>query len=108
MVSEAMKPLSFKSENLGVQAVEEVGPGGHFFAASQTLERYKDAFYQPMLSDWSNLEKWVEEGSKDTVQRALTFWKQLLQEYEQPLLDPGVEEELMSYVEMRKVNIAAA
>jgi len=108
MVSEAMKPLSFKSENLGIQAVEEVGPGGHFFAASLTLERYKDAFYQPILSDWSNFEKWVEEGSKDTVQRAHSFWKQLLQEYEQPLLDPGVEEELMSYIGMRKANIAAA
>ena len=63
---------------------------------------------RPMLSDWSNLEKWVEDGSKDTVQRANALWKQLLQEYEQPSLDPGVEEELMSYIEMRKADIAAA
>lgn len=107
MVSEAMKPLSFEPQNLGLQAIEEVGPGGHFFAASQTLERYKDAFYQPMLSDWSNLEKWVEDGSRDTVQRAHRLWKKLLQDYDQPALDPGIEEDLLTFVETRKQDIKA-
>jgi len=105
MVSEAMRPLSFDQENLGVQVIEEVGPGGHFFAASQTLEKYKTAFYEPMLSDWSNFEKWVEDGSADTVQRAHALWKQLLQDYEQPALDPAVEEELTAYIETRKQQI---
>ena len=108
MVSEAMKPLSFQQDSLGLQAIEEVGPGGHFFAASQTLERYKDAFYQPMLSDWSNYEKWVEDGSMDTVQRAHLFWKQLLQDYKQPVLDPSIDEELSSFVEIRKQHISSS
>ena len=107
MVSEAMRPLSFKADNLGLDAIAEVGPGGHFFAATQTLERYKDAFYQPMLSDWSNFEKWVEDGSNDTVQRAHAFWKQLLQDYQQPVLDPGIEDALESYIAIRKERLAA-
>ena len=108
MVSEAMRPLSFKAENLGIQSVKEVGPGGHFFAASETLERYKDAFYQPMLSDWSNFEKWVEDGSSDTVQRAHTLWKEMLAAYEEPVLDPARTEELAAYVATRKLNLAAS
>lgn len=106
MVGEAMKPMSFQRDNLSVQAIEEVGPGGHFFAASQTLEKYRDAFYEPMLSDWSNFERWKEQGSLDTVQRANQFWKDLLRDYEEPYLDPPILEELSAYCEVRKREIA--
>ena len=51
---------------LGCEAageVLEVGPGGHFFGAKHTLERYATAFYQPMISDWRNFNQWQAAGS---------------------------------------------
>ena len=52
---------------LALDAVREVGPGGHYFGVEHTLERYETAFYQPLLSDWSNFENWRDRGSRDAT-----------------------------------------
>ena len=70
------------------------------------MERYQDAFYSPLLSDWSNFENWQDKGSKTATERANGIWKQLLKEYEKPPIDPAVEEELAAYVDKRKEEIA--
>ncbi len=54
MLVETLKPLNISEETLGFSAIQEVGPGGHFFGAADTLTRYDTAFYEPMLSDWQN------------------------------------------------------
>ena len=41
----------------------------------------------------------------DTVQRAHACWKQLLEDYQQPFLDPAIEEELTTYIENRRQAI---
>jgi len=47
-------------------------------------------------------ETWRESGGADACQRANAVWKQLLAEYEQPSLDPAVDEALRDYVARRK------
>ena len=47
---EFMKPIEVNEEEMGIVAIEEVGPGGHFFGSQHTLDRYEGAFYQPFLS----------------------------------------------------------
>ena len=91
-----------------MDAIREVGPGGHFFGSAHTMERYQEAFYAPLLSNWCNYESWLEAGSVNTEQRANQIWKQLLQEYQQPAVDPGVDEALQDYVSRRKIEIAAS
>ena len=92
-------------EAIGLNAVAEVGPGGHFFGAAHTLERYEHAFYQPLVSDWDNYENWVEAGSQDAAARANRIWKDLLAAYTEPELDPGRAEALEAYVQRRKSEI---
>ena len=89
------------------ETIAEVDPGGHFFATQHTLDRYEDAFYTPLVSDWSNYETWQESGARTTAQRANTIWKQLLREYQQPELDAGIDEVLENYVARRKREISA-
>ena len=47
MVEEFLKPLTVDEGAMALDAMHEVGPGGHFFGAKHTLERYATAFYQP-------------------------------------------------------------
>jgi len=89
-------------ETLAVDTINEGGPGGHFFAAEQTLERYETEFYAPLVSDWRNYESWEEDGKKTATQRANTIWKQLLDEYEKPPIDQAIEEDLQAYMAHRK------
>jgi len=101
-MAEVLQPLDVSPEALGLDAIREVGPGGHYFGAAHTLERYETAFYSPFLSDWRNFESWSEGGAQDATRRANQIYKDLLESYEQPPLDPAIAEELESFVERRK------
>ena len=86
---------------LGFDAIEGVGPGGHFFGAEHTQSRYKAAFHKPMLSDWRNYETWEEAGSPELPSKANRVWKELLASYEPPPMDPAIKEELEAFVARR-------
>jgi len=105
MMAEYLRPIEVNDDELAVEAIAEVGPGGHHFGTSHTLERYESAFYTPMLSNRQNFEAWQESGSPDSGTRANAIWKQLLAEYEQPQLDPAIDDELVEYVEKRKCDL---
>ena len=105
MMSEFLQPVEVNQKELAFDAIAEVGAGGHFFGAAHTIERYRDAFYDPVVSDWSNFESWQEKGSIDTAQRANRLFKRLLRDYQQPDLDPAIRERLDEYVMRRKTEI---
>ena len=107
MIAEYLRPIDVNDDELAVDAIAEVGPGGHHFGTSHTLERYESAFYTPILSNRQNFESWQESGSLDIAARANTIWKQLLNEYEQPPLDPAIEEELVAYADKRRPVLMA-
>jgi trimethylamine--corrinoid protein Co-methyltransferase len=107
MMAEYLRPIEVNDDELAVDAIAEVGPGGHHFGTSHTLERYESAFYTPLLSNRQNFEAWKESGSIDIAARANTMWKQLLAEYEQPPLDPAIDEALDEYVIKRKRILSA-
>jgi trimethylamine--corrinoid protein Co-methyltransferase len=90
---------------LGLDAIAEVGPGGHFFASAHTLERYETAFYRPMLSDWRNFETWADDGARTATERANGIWKRLLAEYTPPPMDAATREALDTFVERRMAEI---
>ena len=106
MVAEWLAPIEVSDDTIALDAIAEVGPGGHFFASPHTMSRYETAFYQPLLSDWRNFETWTESGSIDTTRRAGALWRKLLDEYEQPHLDPAIDEALVDFVERRKHALA--
>ncbi len=108
MIAEYLRPIDVNDDELAVDAIAEVGPGGHHFGTAHTLERYEHAFYAPLLSARQNFESWQEAGSEDIAARANQIWKQLLNEYEQPALDPAVEEALVAYADKRRPTLLAA
>ncbi|OOG67821.1 hypothetical protein BLJAPNOD_01772 [Ensifer sp. M14] len=102
MVAEFLTPLDVSEDALGLDAVRDVGPGGHYFGTLHTLQRYETAFYSPILSDWRNFETWTEAGRPTTYDHANRVFKQKLNEYERPPLDPAIEDELDAFVAKRK------
>ncbi|MGA1445467.1 MAG: trimethylamine methyltransferase family protein [Candidatus Puniceispirillaceae bacterium] len=100
----AQKPIIVDDATLAVSAIDEVGPHGHFFGCEHTQERYREAFYTPLLSDWRNYETWQEAGSLWAHQRANTQFKQVLNEYTPPPMDPAIHDELRDFVDRRKAE----
>ncbi len=104
MVAEFMAPLDTSEDALAVEAIRDVGPGGHFFGTAHTQARYKNAFYAPVLSDWRNFETWREAGSPTAEQHANRVWKERLAQYVEPPMDPSIREELDAFVDKRKAE----
>ena len=104
MMEEYFRPIEVSPATMALEAIAEVGPGGHFFGAAHTMERYETAFYSPILSNWDNHPQWLERGGVQARERANAVWKQMLAEYEQPPLDPGIAEALEDFVARRRAE----
>lgn len=105
MMAEVLRPMEVDDASLGLDAIREVEPGGHFFGTGHTMERFETAFYQPLLSDWQNYENWEAAGAKDATERATVIWQRLLESYEEPAMDPAVREALDDHVARRREEI---
>jgi trimethylamine--corrinoid protein Co-methyltransferase len=105
MMRETLKPIEVNESTLALEAIREAGHGGHFFATAQTLANYTTAFYEPIVSDWSNFETWVENGEKTALERANKIYRQCLKDYEEPEIDPQVKISLEKYVIERRKEL---
>ena len=101
MFAEVFHPFTVSVEDLALEAIKEVGPGGHFFGSEHTMERYKTAFYDPLVSDWQNYGSWIESGSKDSCERANALYKRTLNDYAPPPIAVEISEEIQEFVEQR-------
>jgi trimethylamine--corrinoid protein Co-methyltransferase len=88
-------------------AVRDVGPGGHYLGHPHTQANFQRAFFMPKMFNNDSIEQWQAEGSVEITQRALQYAKRLLDEYQEPKLDEGVDEALRDYMERRKREIPA-
>jgi trimethylamine--corrinoid protein Co-methyltransferase len=89
-------------EDLALDAVAEVGVGGHYFGAAHTQSRYTTAFYAPIVSDWRNFEAWAADGAVDSIERAHRLARRIIEAFEPPPMDAAVREELADFVARRK------
>ena len=102
MMESFLEPPIVNAAEIGIDAMADVGPGGHFFGTQHTQDRFRTAFHHPMLSDWRNWETWVEAGSPTTYDRANAMWKNMLAAYEPPTtLDSTRHDELAAFVARR-------
>ncbi|WP_270731572.1 trimethylamine methyltransferase family protein [Shimia sp. Alg240-R146] len=89
-------------------AVPDVGPGGHYLGHPHTQDNFQSAFFMPELFDNNSIEQWQAEGGVEITERALGRARQLLQAYEEPRLDSGVNDALLDYIARREREIPAA
>jgi trimethylamine--corrinoid protein Co-methyltransferase len=91
------------SENgQAMDAIREVGPGGHYLGCAHTQENFKSAFWRSDLLDYKPFETWAEEGERDTEGLATARVATMLSQYEAPALDPAIREALDGYVAQKK------
>ena len=101
MVAAYLDPIVVNDDTLALDAIKEVGPGGHFFGVQHTQDRFRDAFYKPLISDWRNYESWEEAGRPEAAGKAAELAKLFLDEYQQPALDESAREELDAFLARR-------
>jgi trimethylamine--corrinoid protein Co-methyltransferase len=91
-----------------LDAIREVGPGGHYLGCAHTQANFKTAFWRSDLLDYKPFETWDEEGARDTQTLAGLRVKKLLADYQAPALDEGIAEGLADFVARKKASMADA
>jgi trimethylamine---corrinoid protein Co-methyltransferase len=104
MMQAYFRPIPVTAESLALDTIAEAGVGGHFFGTRQTMAQYDTAFHEPMLSNGDAYPTWLERGAIETPARANRVWKDLLNSYEQPPLDPAILDALHDFVARRKAQ----
>ncbi|MEM6618603.1 MAG: trimethylamine methyltransferase family protein [Pseudomonadota bacterium] len=85
-------------------AIEEVGPGGHYLGCAHTQANFQTAFWKSGVLDYKPFETWNDEGARDTMQLAAEKVERMLAEYQQPPIDPSVDEALKDFMARRKAE----
>ncbi|HHS94595.1 MAG TPA: trimethylamine methyltransferase [Rhodobacterales bacterium] len=100
--------IEVSDETVALDAIREVGPGGHYLGCAHTQAHFQTAFWRSDLLDYKPFETWEEEGARDTEALATQRVAKLLGEYEEPPMDPDRRAALVEYVERRKSEIPDA
>jgi len=94
--------IGFSEEEFAFDALKEVGPGGLWLAAEHTMNHFKEWQYISPLFITQDFTTWSAAGGEEAAARANRRWKQLLESYEDPGIDPDVDAELIAFMERRK------
>ncbi len=99
------KGIDMSANGQAMDAIRQVGPGGHFLGCDHTQANFKTAFWRSDLFDYKPFETWDEEGARDTRQLASSRVDRLLEQYQQPVLDPAKEMALREYITKKKASM---
>jgi trimethylamine--corrinoid protein Co-methyltransferase len=91
-----------------MDALREVGPGGHFLGCAHTQANFKSAFWRSTVLDYKPYETWVDDGGRDTMALAAARVEKLLADYQQPYLDPTTDAALRDFIATRKAEMPDA
>jgi len=93
MVMRAVRGIDVQDETLALDAIDRVGPGGHYLADEHTLRYMRTEHYYPSdVFDRRARDEWEADGSTDAWTRAKDNARKILAEYEPELLDPEVDD----------------
>lgn len=102
------KGVSYDETAQAMDAIREVGPGGHYLGCAHTQANFQSAFWKSELLDYKPYETWQEEGARDTRALASGRVEHLLANYKQPQLDPEKAAALEAYIAEKKASMPDA
>lgn len=98
LVRRYLNPIDTGPESLAVDVIGEIGPGGNFIEHIHTLENYRNYIYTEGLFPSPSYENWLASGRRDASQLAHEKARKLIDAYEKPPMDQGLEEAIDEYV----------
>ncbi len=90
--------VSVTAETLGLDAIKEVGPGGHYLSNSHTFKHFRTEFFMPLLGNRTSYDMWKNSDEKELVLKANHAWKKNLEAYTAPDLPADIDKDLQLFV----------
>ncbi|TDL83660.1 trimethylamine methyltransferase [Palleronia sediminis] len=99
------KAIDISENRQAMDAIAEIGPGGHYLGCAHTQANFKDAFWRSDVLDYKPFETWFDEGARDSATLAAARVEKMLADYSPPPLDEGIRDGLNDYVARRKESL---
>ena len=88
--------MAYSEENLALDLIAEIGPGGMFADHLHTVERMKTTGFLPEIADRNPRGLWLEQGGLDSQARALRRARDILTRESHAGFTPEVDARLRS------------
>jgi len=94
MLKKVKRGLEFSEDNLALDLIAEVGPGGMFADNLHTLERMRTTGLLPEVADRDPRQQWIEKGALDSQGHAMRRVREILTQDSSMLLSPEADSRL--------------
>lgn len=96
MMKRVKRGISFSEEDLAVDLIKQIGPGGSFIVAKHTIHRMKTEAVMTKIADRDARIAWERKGSTDTQARAMQKVKNIMASNTAPLISSELDAQLRS------------
>lgn len=96
MMKRMKRGISFNEEDLAVDLIKEIGPGGSFITAKHTINRMKTEAVMTKIADRDARTIWEKKGATDTQARAMKKVKDVMAANTTPLIPPELDKKLQA------------
>ncbi len=94
MMKRMKRGVSFSEDDLGVNLIKEVGPGGSFITVKHTINRMKTEAVMTKLADRDARTIWEKKGATDIHAKAMKRAKEIMESNTDPLISPELDEKI--------------
>jgi len=91
MLKRVRRGIEFSEENLALDVIAEVGPGGTFIDTLHTLKRMRTTVLLPEIADRNPCQQWEEAGALDSQARAMRRVREILTHDNSAVFSPDVD-----------------
>jgi trimethylamine---corrinoid protein Co-methyltransferase len=97
MLKRMKRGLEFSEENLAVDVIKKIGPGGSFIVEPHTMKRMKTAGLLTKLSDRDTRSQWEKKGAHDIHDRAMARVREILAKPSTTVFSQEVEDRIRAH-----------
>ena len=98
-VKRILRGFDIDSDRIGLDVIEQVGPGGNFLTTEQTMALHRHEHWRPKFANRANLEQWLGDGKKTYAEIAAQKALEILQTHHGEALSQRVQQALAAIVE---------
>ncbi len=94
MLKRVQRGLEFSEDNLALDVIAAVGPGGTFIDTRHTLKHMRTTALLPEVADRDARDLWLQKGALDSQVRALQRAKDILRRDNPAVFSPDVDAQI--------------
>jgi trimethylamine--corrinoid protein Co-methyltransferase len=94
MIKQVNRGIPFNEEQLALELIKEIGPGGMYIDNEHTFKHMRTAAYLPAIANRQSWQDWSDGGRLDSHARAIQRVREILSRDNPAVFSPDVDTEI--------------